>query len=99
MTVRGDNKGGGQVTYYSVPIRKPSKGGPAYEAEAIDIINALNMTFAEGEAFKSIWRCAASRFENLQKEGGDAHRDAQKVEYYGKQMQTIETMRKNGELK
>lgn len=89
----GDNKSGGQVTYYSVDVDDPSKGGEPYHAECIDIINALDMNFSEGEAFKSIWRCAADRHPGLEKAGNETVRDAQKVAYYGGQMERLEKRR------
>ena len=79
------NKSGGHVSYYSVDIGAPSKGGEPYRAEAIDVIAALDMTFAEGEALKAVWRCAADRI-GAHKDGNDTRRDAEKVAYYGEQM-------------
>lgn len=92
----GDNKSGGQVTYYSVDVDTPSKGGAPYCAEAIDVITALDMTFAEGEAFKAVLRCAADRHPGLQKAGNETKRDAEKVIYYGKQMLKREEKRHEG---
>lgn len=86
------NTSGHHVSYYSVDIEKPSKGGAPYRAEAIDCISALDMTFAEGEAFKAIWRCAADRI-GAHKDGNDTRRDAEKVMYYGEQMLAREKRR------
>ena len=86
------NKSGGHVSYYSVDVDNPSKGGAPYRAEAIDVIASLDMTFAEGEAFKAVWRCAADRC-GAHKDGNDTRRDAEKVAYYGEQMTAREKKR------
>lgn len=86
------NSSGGHVSYYSVDVDTPSKGGAPYRAEAIDVIASLDMTFAEGEAFKAVWRCAADRC-GAHKDGNDTRRDAEKVAYYGEQMTAREKKR------
>ena len=80
---------GGNVDYYRVHIAQPKRPEvPAYTVECEDIIEALNMTFAEGCAFKAIWRSAAARTLGLKKQGQDEHGvyDAEKVTYYGQAM-------------
>lgn len=82
------NKGTGKdVNYYLVDIKDPKRLTP-YTAECEDIIEALGMTFAEGCAFKAIWRSAAARTLGLVKPGHDVEGiyDAEKVEYYGRRM-------------
>lgn len=81
---------GSDVNYYLVKVDDPKRLTP-YVAECEDIIEALGMTFAEGNAFKAIWRSAASRTLGLKKQGQDEHGvyDALKVEYYGKRMVAI----------
>jgi len=78
---------GGNVNYYLVKVDEPKRLAP-YQAEAEDIIEALGMTFAEGCAFKAIWRSCAMRTLGHQKRGMDAHGvyDAEKVQYYGARM-------------
>ena len=78
---------GGNVNYYLVNIDDPKRLAP-YQAEAEDIIEALGMTFAEGCAFKAIWRSCAARTLGVVKEGMDANGvyDAEKVVYYGSRM-------------
>ena len=78
---------GGKVNYYELEIKNPTRDGrQPYTAECNDIIEAANMTFAEGEAFKAIWRGAAARM-NLAKRGyTDGLYDAQKVAFYGNRM-------------
>ena len=77
---------GGSSDYYQVEITKTTtKGRPAYIAECNDIIEALNMNFAEGNAFKALWRRAAQRTLGLRKAGAkdDGLYDAEKVEFFG----------------
>lgn len=76
---------GGAVSYYRVPIARPTRpDAPAYVAECNDIIEALNMNFAEGEAFKALWRRAAARLPGVAKKGYDSGLyDAEKVHFYG----------------
>jgi len=77
---------GGSSDYYKVRISKPTNASHApYDAECNDIIEALKMTFAEGNAFKAIWRTASSRLGNG-KPGNTALYDAEKVEWFGGRM-------------
>lgn len=79
---------GGSVNYYKVEIQAPTSGGPKYTAECNDIIEALGMNYAEGNAFKAIWRRAAQETLGLRKAGAkdDGLYDAQKVEFFGKRL-------------
>ena len=78
---------GGNNDYYLVKVPNP-KRLVAYEAECEDIIEALGMTFAEGCAFKAIWRSCAARTHGIVKPGAskDGIYDAEKVVYYGQRM-------------
>ncbi len=78
---------GKDVNYYLVDIPDPKRLSP-YTAECEDIIEALGMTFAEGNAFKAIWRSCAARTLGLLKPGHDSEGiyDAEKVVYYGGRM-------------
>ena len=78
---------GKNVNYYLVDVKEPKRLTP-YQAECEDIIEALGMTFAEGCAFKAIWRSCAARTLGLAKKGQDEHGvyDAEKVVYYGNRM-------------
>lgn len=71
--------------YYLVQVPRPARGGPAVQVECLDVIEALGMTFNEGEAFKAIWRGAAARKGNG-KPGTTALYDAEKVAFYGGRM-------------
>lgn len=75
---------GGSVSYYTVHIKSPTTPGRApYDAECNDVIEALGMNFAEGNAFKALWRRAAAR-NGVAKRGYDEGLyDAEKVEFFG----------------
>lgn len=80
---------GHSVSYYVVDVHRPNQAVVPYTAECGDIIEALGMSFAEGCAFKGIWRSAAARTLGKRKtDGQDALYDAQKVEFYGRRMQS-----------
>lgn len=81
---------GKDVSYYIVRIESPKRLEP-YDAECEDIIEALGMTFAEGCAFKAIWRKCAARTLGIAKAGykGGLY-DAEKAEYYGARMVAAE---------
>lgn len=78
---------GGNNNYYIAEVPNPKRLSP-YVAECEDIIEALGMTFAEGCAFKAIWRSCAARTLGKVKPGADSAGvyDAEKVVYYGQRM-------------
>jgi hypothetical protein len=90
---------GGSVSYYRVLIKKPtSKDVPPYIAECNDIIEALGMNYAEGNAFKAIWRRAAAQNLNIGKQGyKDGKYDAEKVVFFGERM-VAQELNKNDPL-
>lgn len=70
--------------YYLVSVSKPiAPDVQPYVAECADIIEALNMTFNEGECFKAIWRLAASRQGRVKPGSAGMQYDADKVGHYG----------------
>ncbi|AEJ81480.1 hypothetical protein 14Stepyanka_00037 [Erwinia phage Stepyanka] len=80
---------GGSSDYYKVTIAKTTTPyAMPYTAECNDIIEALGMNFAEGNAFKALWRRAAQRTLGLRKAGAkdDGLYDAEKVEFFGKRL-------------
>lgn len=80
---------GGSADYYSVKIVSTTTPyALPYTAECNDIIEALGMNFAEGNAFKALWRRAAQRTLGLRKAGAkdDGLYDAEKVEFFGKRL-------------
>ena len=78
---------GGSVSYYKVHIGAPLAGSDAYTAECNDLIEALGMTYAEGNAFKAIWRkCAAQSLGKTKAGYKDGLYDAEKVAFFGARM-------------
>ena len=70
---------GGRVNYYLVQVFNPQREDTQpYQAECEDIIDALGMTFDEGNIFKEVWRQAAAR-QGRAKEGNTELRGAQKI--------------------
>lgn len=76
---------GGSVDYYKVEVKNPTTASEPYMAECNDIIEALGMNYAEGNAFKALWRRAAHRTLGKKKEGAkdDGLYDAEKVAFFG----------------
>ena len=78
---------GGSVSYYQVRITNSTSGCDVYTAECNDIIEALGMNYAEGNAFKAIWRRCAARTLGKAKAGyKDGLYDAEKVVFFGERM-------------
>lgn len=77
---------GGSVSYYAVHVKKPISG-QQYTAECNDIIEALGMNYAEGNAFKALWRRAAAKTLGKAKAGyKDGLYDAEKVVFFGQRL-------------
>ena len=77
---------GGSSSYYTVKVESPTtKWKLPYEAECNDIIEALNMTFAEANTFKATWRTAAAR-QGKKKKGNNAVYDAEKCVFFSGRM-------------
>lgn len=75
---------GGDNDYWVVEITDPKRLEP-YKAECDDIIEAFQMSYQEGEAFKALWRNGAMRLGKGKP--GDSHlRNAQKTAYYSGRM-------------
>lgn len=79
---------GGSVDYYKVEVKNPTTADEPYMAECNDIIEALGMNYAEGNAFKALWRRAAHRTLGKKKAGAkdDGLYDAEKVAFFGKRL-------------
>lgn len=86
VTLVKTQKTGGSVDYYKCHVADPISKGEPYTAESIDIIEALGMTFAEGEAFKAIWRTCTGRMGGAVKADNKALYNAEKVEFFGARM-------------
>jgi hypothetical protein len=76
---------GGSVSYYVVEIAHPTHQPAPYTVECNDIIEALEMDYAEGNVFKAIWRTAAAR-QGKMKKGHDAKYDAEKIVFFGQRL-------------
>ena len=87
------NSSGTDNNYWLLNIRNPKRLSP-YNVECEDIIEAMNMSFQEGEAFKAIWRKAGQRMGNG-KPGNTALRDAEKVAHFGRRMVAMEERLEN----
>lgn len=78
---------GGSVSYYTVRVDHPTNPErDQYEAECNDVIEALKMNYAEGNAFKAIWRKCAARLGTAKKGYSDGVYDAEKVVFFGERM-------------
>lgn len=78
---------GGDVNYYLLDIKEPKRLAP-YMAECEDIIEALEMTFAEGNVLKALWRSCNMRVHGHGKRGQDMNGiyDGDKIAYYGERI-------------
>lgn len=76
---------GGSNDYYKVTVARPTSGVEPYTAECNDIIEALQMTYAEGNAFKAIWRHALAR-RGIGKQGNTQKYEAEKAEFFAKRL-------------
>ena len=79
---------GKSVDYYKVNVDNPTtESNSPYLAECNDIIEALGMNYAEGNAFKAIWRkCAARKFGAKKKGYDNGLYDSEKVVFFGERM-------------
>ena len=76
---------GGSNDYYKVRIRNPTTGGASYTAECNDLIEALDLNYAEGNVFKAIWRIAQARKERG-KPGNTRKYDAEKAVFFAERI-------------
>lgn len=74
---------GGACDYYRVGVTHPmSKDQVPYIAECGDIMESLEMTYAEANMFKEIWRTAAERTLGLKKASNTNKRAAEKMVFF-----------------
>jgi hypothetical protein len=74
---------GGACEYYRVNVTHPiSSDQIPYTAECGDIMESLEMTYAEANIFKEIWRSAAERTLGVKKAGNNGKRAAEKVVFF-----------------
>lgn len=77
---------GNNSSYYIVRVEHPTdESWEPYDAQCNDLIEALGMTFSEGEAFKAIWRRCRAR-QGFGKKGNSQRYDAEKVKFFGHRM-------------
>lgn len=82
-----DEYTGSSVSYYKLKVDNPTTIDHPYEVECNDIIEALDMNYAEGNAFKALWRRCAARKLGLKKKGYDnGLYDAEKVVFFGERL-------------
>tara|TARA_R110000851_G_scaffold57574_7_gene134077 strand:- start:13275 stop:13586 length:312 start_codon:yes stop_codon:yes gene_type:complete len=81
--LRASENSGGSCDYYRVPIENPTTSTqPKYIAECNDVIEGLNMTYAESNMFKELWRSAAARTLGKEKAGHNVLRGAEKIVFF-----------------
>jgi len=76
---------GGSSGYYRAFVEFPTTLPASYAAECNDIIESLDMTFAEGNVFKAVWRTATAR-KGKQKKGNNAKYDAEKMVFFAERI-------------
>jgi hypothetical protein len=76
---------GGSVGYYKIAVNSPTSGAEPYTAECNDIIEALGMTYGEGNVFKAVWRHALAR-QGIGKKGNTLLYEAEKAEFFAKRL-------------
>ncbi|QBJ04682.1 hypothetical protein JHP_0051 [Pseudomonas phage JHP] len=87
---------GGSSSYYTVKVTNPTtKANREYFAECNDIIEALDMRFGQGNAFKALWRAAAAQNLGKLKAGNDVIRDYEKVIFFA-QLEIDKILRERG---
>jgi len=74
---------GGSSSYYRIRINYPTTSSNIpYSAECNDIIEALELTYAEANVMKAVWRIAAER-QGKKKKGNNSIYDAEKIVFFG----------------
>ena len=81
---------GGSSDYYLVEVDHPTRGGMPYVAECNDLIEALDLSYAEGNCMKAIWRIAKHRM-GKGKSGTTTLYDAEKNLFFAKRILNKET--------
>jgi len=82
-----DKLTGGNVNYYLINVDHPKRLEP-YTAEVEDIIESLNMTFAEGTLLKSLIRLCKLK-QNAGKIGSSQLYESEKIKYYAERIYEI----------
>lgn len=69
---------GGSSSYYDIEV-----GGST--VRCLDIIEALDMSFNEGNIFKAVWRIAAAK-QGRTKKGNNMFYDSEKICFFGERL-------------
>ena len=74
--------GGGSCNYYKVEVKHPTTQPKPYIVECNDLIESLDLTFAEANIYKELFRTANERTHNNGKQGNTPTRAAEKVLFF-----------------
>ena len=85
---------GGSSSYYKVEVSNPVSGGDPYTVECQDVIEALDMSFSEGNIFKAIWRICAAKKGKAKKGYEDSVYDLEKIIFFAQRELQIEKMKR-----
>lgn len=77
---------GGSSSYYKTYVANPTTQDTPYTAECNDIIEALDMNFAEGNILKAVWRKAAARQGKKKKGYTSGLYDVEKINFFVKRL-------------
>ena len=69
---------GGSSSYYDIKL-----GGSTIRC--LDVIEALDMSYNEGNILKAVWRIAAAK-QGKTKKGNNTHYDAEKIVFFGERL-------------
>ena len=69
---------GGSSSYYDIKL-----GGSTIRC--LDVIEALDMSYNEGNILKAVWRIAAAK-QGKTKKGNNMHYDAEKIVFFGERL-------------
>lgn len=74
------------MSYYRLLIDNPTSATSAYVADCNDIIEGLELNFAEANVLKAVWRRAAARQGKAKRGYSDGLYDAEKIVFFGKRI-------------
>jgi len=77
--------GGSNPTMYIVRVEYPTTLAEPYNVECNDVMEALELTPAEANIFKAIWRRGQAR-RGLAKPGAGGLYDAEKIDFFAKRV-------------
>jgi len=78
---------GFSVNYYQLPISHPTTPGrKPYTVECNDVIEALGMSYAEGNVLKALWRRCAARQGQSKRGYTDGKYDAEKMVFFSQRV-------------